>query len=97
MSPELLAALHAQVQGNGQLLSLAAELLRHSHDPATLIARLSEQQDVERFLVRQIDESSSDEERTVLRAVSALLGYPATLAPSAPSSTAAVCSASFNR
>ncbi|MFZ1550664.1 MAG: AAA family ATPase, partial [Anaerolineae bacterium] len=75
LPPELLAALHTQVQGNGQLLSLAAELLRHSHDPATLITRLSEQQDVERFLVRQIDESSSDEERTVLRAVSALLGY----------------------
>ncbi|MGB4975141.1 MAG: AAA family ATPase, partial [Anaerolineae bacterium] len=80
LPPELLAALHTQVQGNTQLLSLAAELLRHSHDPATLIARLSEQQDVERFLVRQIDESSSDDERTVLRAVSALLGYPATLA-----------------
>jgi tetratricopeptide (TPR) repeat protein len=80
LPPELLAALHAQVQGNGQLLNLAADLLRHSREPATLIATLSEQQDVERFLVRQIDESSSDDERTVLRAVSALLGYPATLA-----------------
>ena len=80
LAPNLLAAVHGQTQGNAQLLSLAAELLRRSADPAAMIARLSQQQDVERFVIREVDESLSDGERAILGAMSALLGYPATRA-----------------
>ena len=80
LAPNLLAAVHGQTQGNAELLSLAAELLRRSADPAAMIARLSQQQDVERFVIREVDESLSDGERAILGAMSALLGYPATRA-----------------
>ena len=80
LAPDLLTTLHGQTQGNAQLLSLAAELLCRAADPATVITYLSQQQDVERFIIRQVDASLSDDERAILSAMSILLGYPATRA-----------------
>ncbi len=77
LAPALLAALHEQTQGNVQLLSLAAAILSRSLDPAALIASLSEQRDVERFVIQQVDAALSDDERAVLGAMSVLLGHPA--------------------
>ena len=77
LAPALLAALHEQTQGNVQLLNLAAAMLSRSPDPAALIARLSEQHDVERFVIQQVDAALSDDERAVLEAMSVLLGHPA--------------------
>ena len=80
LAPALLAALHEQTQGNAQLLNLTAAMLGRSPNPAALIASLSDQQDVERFVIQQVDTALSNDERAVLEAMSVLLGYPVTRA-----------------
>ncbi len=71
-------ALHARTEGNAQFLTLSVENLRRSANPARLIHRLSESDSVERFLMKEVDDGLSDDEREVMGAVAVLLGYPGT-------------------
>ena len=80
LTPALLASLHEQTQGNAQLLNLTAAMLGRSPNPAALIDSLGDQQDVERFVIQQVDTALSSDERAVLEAMSVLLGYPVTRA-----------------
>ena len=78
LSDDLAADLHARTDGNAQLLTLAIDALQHAEDPADLIARLLETEDIERYLMTEVDEGLTEDERAVMGAVAVLLGYPGT-------------------
>jgi len=75
---ELAHELYTRTEGNAQLLRLVANLLKRTGDPARLLARLAEADDVERYLAQEVDEGLSEEDREILVAVAILLGYPGT-------------------
>jgi serine/threonine protein kinase/tetratricopeptide (TPR) repeat protein len=78
LSDELIETLLAYTEGNAQLVMLALDALRRTKEPARLMSRLSESDQVEHFLVKEVDQGLTDEERNVLSAVAILLGYPTT-------------------
>ncbi len=78
LSDELVQALHTRTEGNAELLTLTADALQRGKDPARFIARLGESEHVERFLMKEVDSGLSSDEREVMKALAALLGYPAT-------------------
>jgi tetratricopeptide (TPR) repeat protein len=80
LAPELATELHAYTGGNAQVLTLAIDRLLRAQSPAALIAQLSEVENIERFLIAEVDADLSEEERAVMGAVAALLGYPGTRA-----------------
>jgi len=75
---DLMADLYAYTDGNAQLLTLAIDVLQHASTPADLIARLSESDNIERYLMSEIDAGLSGDERAVMSAIAVLLGYPGT-------------------
>jgi serine/threonine protein kinase/tetratricopeptide (TPR) repeat protein len=77
LSDDLIAALYARTEGNPQLLTLALDTLRRGKDPARLIRSLSESEHMERFLMKEVDEGLSEEEREVMSGL-AVLAYPGT-------------------
>ena len=78
LSDELIETLLAYTDGNAELVMLALDALRRAKEPARLMGRLSESDQVERFLVKEVDLGLTDEERNVLSAMAVLLGYPGT-------------------
>jgi len=78
LDDESIAELHASTDGNAQLVMLAIDLLRRSKEPARVISRLGEDEAVERFLVKQVDEGLCDEERSVMSAIAVLMGQAGT-------------------
>lgn len=78
LPPESLTELHALTGGNAQLLTLALDWLKRAQDPARQVHRLTENEHIERFLIKQIDEDLTEAERQVMMAVAILLGYPGT-------------------
>jgi ATP/maltotriose-dependent transcriptional regulator MalT/tRNA A-37 threonylcarbamoyl transferase component Bud32 len=75
LSGEVLHELLRSTGGNVQLLRLSADVLRHAAIPAQVVGRLAESDDIERYLLREVDASLSDEERTVMAAVAVLRDY----------------------
>ncbi len=75
---ELLMALHAQTEGNPQLLLLAGTVLHDAPDPATVLSHLPHTIPIEHFLLTKIDTRLTDAERRVMSAIAVLLGLPAT-------------------
>jgi tetratricopeptide (TPR) repeat protein len=78
LSDDLEAELYARTGGNAQFLTLAVDALRSAGDPARLIERLAETDDIERFLMSEVDGGLTGEERAVMSGVAVLLGYPGT-------------------
>ncbi len=78
--PEQEAQLHRHTGGNAQFLMLALAVLQQARDPAELIARLAETDDIARYLLREVDDTLNGGERAVMSAVAVFLGYPATRA-----------------
>lgn len=74
----LRAALYARTEGNVELLVLAVQALQGAEEPATLINRLAKADNVEHYLLVEVDEGLSEEDRQVMTGVAALLGLPAT-------------------
>ncbi|MBP7693807.1 MAG: tetratricopeptide repeat protein, partial [Anaerolineales bacterium] len=70
------AELYAVTGGNARVLMLALDGLRRAKDPARQIARLTESDQIERFLIKEVDGALTDDERGVMQAVAILLGYP---------------------
>jgi serine/threonine protein kinase/tetratricopeptide (TPR) repeat protein len=70
--------LHAQTEGNPQLLVLGIDALKRTQNPRHVIAHLAEADDVERYLLNEVDAGLSIYEREVMSSVSVMLGYPAT-------------------
>jgi ATP/maltotriose-dependent transcriptional regulator MalT len=75
---ELVADLYAQTEGNAQLLILAIEALKRTQNPRRVVAHLAETDDIERYLMNEVDTGLTLKEREVMSAVSTMLGYPAT-------------------
>ena len=51
------------------------EALRSAGDATQLIKRLAETDNIDRYLLRQVDQNLSGEEKTVMETVAVLLGY----------------------
>ncbi|MGE5603502.1 MAG: tetratricopeptide repeat protein [Nitrososphaerales archaeon] len=77
-SAELAAELRTRTGGNAQLLTLAINALEKGVEPAELLVRLAESEDVEQYLLAEVHGRLSEEERAVMRAVAILLGYGGT-------------------
>jgi ATP/maltotriose-dependent transcriptional regulator MalT/predicted Ser/Thr protein kinase len=80
LSDDVVEKLVASTGGNAQLLMLSLELLRHARNPARRVDQLHDTEDIEEFLLNEVDEGLDDDERTVMFALSVMLGYPATRA-----------------
>ena len=78
LTPELLAELHQRTDGNAELLTLAAHALQRSRQPSQVIKRLADVEDIETFLLQEVDKGLAADEKSVLSGVAALLGYPGT-------------------
>lgn len=77
LADDHLDQLHAYTGGNVQLLSLAVDILRDTSRPATLLDRLVDTDDIERYLLAEVDGRLTRDERQVMGAVAVLQGYPA--------------------
>lgn len=75
---DVAAELHARTAGNAQFLTLAVDALKQAADPADLVANLAATDDIERYLLGQVDRNLGDAERDVLAAIAVLLGYAGT-------------------
>ncbi|HUL11090.1 MAG TPA: tetratricopeptide repeat protein [Methylococcaceae bacterium] len=73
----LVTRLHFYTDGNAQFLTLAIEILRRANDPEQVIERLAEVSNIERYLVAEVYQRLTADERAVMSAVAVLLGYPA--------------------
>jgi serine/threonine protein kinase/tetratricopeptide (TPR) repeat protein len=74
---DLLASLHAQTAGHARLLILALDVLRREKAPQRLLKHLAESENIERFLIKEVNGGLSEDEKTVMRGLSILLGLPA--------------------
>ncbi|MEM7028412.1 MAG: protein kinase [Chloroflexota bacterium] len=70
--------LYTQTEGNAEFLNLAVNILQRSRNPARTLARLEETNDIEQYLMAEVDDSLDDDEREVMEAVSILMRYPGT-------------------
>jgi hypothetical protein len=75
---ELIIQLHTISEGNAQLLMLAMQSLKRATHPALIISNLVETDDIERYLLKEVDETLTYDEREVECTVAVLLGYPGT-------------------
>lgn len=78
LAPGQTEALYQRTGGNPQLITLAADALRRTEDPALLIGRLEEVADIAGYLLRTIDRSLSAVERGTMVAIATLLDYGGT-------------------
>ncbi len=78
LNPEVTEQLYRLTEGNPQLLTLAIGALHGADDPARLVRRVAESEDIEQYLMTSIDQRLTKEERASMSAVSVFLGYPAT-------------------
>ncbi|MEM9775363.1 MAG: tetratricopeptide repeat protein [Chloroflexota bacterium] len=72
------ADLHSYTGGNGAFLTLAAVVLKHAHDPADVIAKLAEIDNIERFLMEEVNDRLSANQQRLMEGVAILGGYPGT-------------------
>ena len=70
--------LHKLTGGNAQFLVLATDILQQAADPLLLLDRLAAAEDIERYLLRRVDEGLSGTERAVMNGIAIFLGHPAT-------------------
>lgn len=78
LGPPQIDELYRLTAGNAEFLTLAIDALRQARDPDQLLSRLAESDDVERYLLQEVDEGLTGQERSVMTAVAALLGYAGT-------------------
>ncbi|MFK7805838.1 MAG: hypothetical protein AB8G95_29680, partial [Anaerolineae bacterium] len=76
LSDELTGRLTDLTGGNGAFLTLAAVILKNSREPEDVIDRLALEDDVERFLMEEVNDRLSNSEQRVMEAVAILSGYP---------------------
>lgn len=77
LSEALTTELHSVTGGNATFLTLAAVALRAAPQPASLIARLAKIDDIERFLMLEVNDHLSGDEQRAMEAVAILKGHPA--------------------
>jgi tetratricopeptide (TPR) repeat protein len=74
--PDLFDRLHSRTGGNAEFLTLAMNVLQEEAEPARAIERLTESDDIERYLLAEVDERLTGQEQAVMGAVAVLMGYP---------------------
>lgn len=77
LSSERLEQLYHYTAGNAQLLSLAVDVLHDAGGAASLLDRLIDADNIERYLLDEVDGRLTRDERQVMSAVAVLQGYPA--------------------
>ncbi len=77
LTGDRLDQLHTYTGGNAQLLALAVDILRDAGGAASLLDRLIDADNIERYLLDEIDGRLTRDERQVMSAVAVLQGYPA--------------------
>ena len=78
LSDDQAAEIHRQTAGNAQFLNLAINALLQGEDWERLMAGMAATQDIERYLIREVDGFLPEAERGVMEAVAVLMGYPGT-------------------
>lgn len=78
LAEALFSSLYEQTAGNAELLNLAIAILEQTSTPERLVAQLVAAEDVENYLLREVDEYLTEAERLVMSAVAVLLGQPGT-------------------
>lgn len=78
LNVQLIDQLYRTTEGNAELVTLALTVLQTTQAPEQTIAALVQSQDVERFLLREIDTGLADDQKAIMSGVAALLGYPGT-------------------
>ncbi|GAB4196984.1 MAG: hypothetical protein OHK0022_14920 [Roseiflexaceae bacterium] len=73
LEAQAVQALHRQTCGNPQLLMLAIDALRRGLHPEQLIKALLETDDIERYLLNEVDAGLSAEERALMQTIAVLL------------------------
>ncbi len=76
LADEQITRLYAQTQGNAEFLTLAIDALREARYPDRLIADLTAADDVERYLLKEVDSVLNDDTRAAMNGVAILAGYP---------------------
>jgi ATP/maltotriose-dependent transcriptional regulator MalT len=74
---ELISKLHDRTDGNPQLLLLAAEVIERADEPSEIIERLESMDNIENYLLDEVDQGLDRWERRVMEGLSVLMGYPA--------------------
>lgn len=74
----LFSSLYEQTAGNAELLNLVIAILEQTSAPERLVAQLVDAEDVENYLLREVDEYLTEAERPVMSAVAVLLGQSGT-------------------
>ncbi|MFT5196442.1 MAG: tetratricopeptide (TPR) repeat protein, partial [Candidatus Promineifilaceae bacterium] len=78
LSASLTAELHNVTEGHGAFLTLAMVVLQSSQYPADLIKQLATIDDIERFLLEEVNDRLSGQEQRVMEGIAILCGYPGT-------------------
>jgi len=78
LSDKLIGNLHAHIEGNAQLLTLAMNAKEFQEDPEQFIGQLSRVESVKEYLISTVDKNLTKTEKIVMDSLSVLLGYPAT-------------------
>jgi tetratricopeptide (TPR) repeat protein len=78
MTADLVANLHARTGGNALFLTHAVDAFKRTQTAVHLLKRIFETDDIERFLVKEIDDSLTEAERAVMCAVAVLQGHAGT-------------------
>lgn len=77
LSAERVEQLYTYTGGNTQLLSLAVDVLRDAGGATALLDRLIDVDNIERYLLDEVDGRLTRDERQLMSAVAVLQGYPA--------------------
>jgi serine/threonine protein kinase/Flp pilus assembly protein TadD len=75
---DLFDTLYRKIEGNSQLLLLTVEALQRSTDREQFVHRLHDSDDIERYLLQEVDQHLTELERSVMKALAILEGYPGT-------------------
>ncbi|MBI5648996.1 MAG: tetratricopeptide repeat protein [Chloroflexi bacterium] len=78
LSDDLVEDLHKVTEGNAQFLTLALDVLERAKNPGRVISNLASADNVENYLMNQVDRGLIASERAVMSAVALLMGYPGT-------------------
>ncbi|MCB0128999.1 MAG: CHAT domain-containing protein, partial [Caldilineaceae bacterium] len=70
--------LYSATEGNAELLTLAIAVLTEKQNAEQTIQELVASDNIERFLLMEIDSHLNNDEKAVMSGVAALLGYPGT-------------------
>ncbi|MEM8863446.1 MAG: hypothetical protein AAGD96_34495, partial [Chloroflexota bacterium] len=78
LDEDLISRLVELTGGNGAFVTLASVILKNSRSPETIIGQLAREDDIERFLMEEVNDRLEGGEQRVMEAVAVLSGYPGT-------------------